>query len=329
MRPRFPQLALLLLLSQLVASPSAQSGRVQSRTQAAVATLSPTGARRASFAPYFEVNHGRAAALASSGTQLGAFLTKMNATGSGLLYSTYLGGADQDLALGLGVHTDGSVVISGATSSPNLPTVQPFYATPSGDLDVFVTKVAANGSSLVYSTYAGGTGRDGILENSCCVHSVALDSDGAAIVVGSTFSVDFPTVEPYQAQNGGAADAFILKIVDALDVSIDIKPGSFPNSINLGSNGTVAVAILSTAAFDATTVDPLTVTLASAPVKLKGKGTPMASTSDVNQDGRLDLIVHVSTDALQLSNQDTSADLDGETYGGLLVHGSDFVRIVH
>lgn len=269
------------------------------------------------------------AALGSSGTQIDAFLTKMNAAGSGLVYSTYLGGADRDFALGVDVHTDGSVVLSGATSSPNFPTVQPFYATASGDLDVFVAKVAADGSSLVYSTYAGGTGKDGILENECCLHSVALDSDGAAIVVGSTFSADFPTIEPYQAQNGGAADVFILKIVDALDVAIDIKPGSFPNSINLGSNGTVAVAILSTVAFDATTVDPLTVTLASAPVKLKGKGMPMASTADINLDGRLDLVVHVSTDALQLSNQDTTADLEGETFSGLVIRGSDSVRIVH
>ena len=58
-----------------------------------------------------------------------------------------------------------------------------------------------------------------------------------------------------------------------LTVVIDIKPGSFPNSINLGSGGNVPVAICSTLDFDATTVDPLTVTLASAPAKLKGKGT--------------------------------------------------------
>ena len=74
-------------------------------------------------------------------------------------------------------------------------------------------------------------------------------------------------------------------------VTTDIKPGTRPNSINLGSGGTVPVAIFSTASFDATRVDPLTVTLASAPVKLKGKGTHMSSSEDVNGDGRSDLLV--------------------------------------
>lgn len=84
-----------------------------------------------------------------------------------------------------------------------------------------------------------------------------------------------------------------------LRVQIDIKPGSFPNSINLGSEGTVPMAILSSATFDATTVDPVTVSLASAPVKLKGKGTPMASFEDVDGNGLPDLVVQVSTEALQ------------------------------
>ena len=71
-----------------------------------------------------------------------------------------------------------------------------------------------------------------------------------------------------------------------VNVDIDIKPGSDPNSINLGSNGNVPVAILSSADFDATTVDPYTVTLAGAEVSLKGKAqTPMASVEDVNGDG--------------------------------------------
>ena len=113
-----------------------------------------------------------------------------------------------------------------------------------------------------------------------------------------------------------------------IQVSIDIKPGSFPNCINLGSNGTVPVAIISTETFDATTVDPLTVTLASAPVKLKGKGTPMASFQDVNGDSLLDLVVHVSTEALQVTNTDTEAVVEGKTYGGGPIRGTDTIRVV-
>jgi hypothetical protein len=81
---------------------------------------------------------------------------------------------------------------------------------------------------------------------------------------------------------------------------IDIKPGSFPNSINLGSQGSVPVAILSKDGFDATTVDPLTVTLASSPIRLTAKGSAMASFIDINADGRVDLVVHVLTESLQL-----------------------------
>jgi hypothetical protein len=114
-------------------------------------------------------------------------------------------------------------------------------------------------------------------------------------------------------------------------VDIDIKPRSDPNSINLGSNGNVPVAIFSTADFDATTVDPTTVTLAGAEVKVKGKGTAMSSTEDVNGNGLLDLIVHVDTTALELCSADTEAILEGQTYeeyGGIRIRGIDTVRIV-
>jgi hypothetical protein len=115
---------------------------------------------------------------------------------------------------------------------------------------------------------------------------------------------------------------------ESTDVTIDIKPGTFPNSINLGSNGVVPVAILSTPAFDARTVNPITVLLAGANVKVKGKGTPMASFQDVNGDGLMDLVVHVSTDAFELTGGDTKAFLQGKTFSGAQVIGSDSVRIV-
>ena len=113
-----------------------------------------------------------------------------------------------------------------------------------------------------------------------------------------------------------------------IQVQIDIKPGSYPNSINLGSGGTAPVAILSTNDFDATTVEPVSVTLASAPVKLKGKGTPMASFEDVNADGLLDQVVHVETQAFELSETDEEAILEAETSNGIRIRGLDSVRVV-
>jgi hypothetical protein len=113
-----------------------------------------------------------------------------------------------------------------------------------------------------------------------------------------------------------------------ITVQIDIKPGESPNAINLGSNGVVAVAILSTPDFDAGTVDPATVTLAGASVRLRGRGTPMASLEDVNGDGLRDLVVHISTEALQLTGGDTVAVLEGMTFDGMFIRGTDTVRIV-
>jgi hypothetical protein len=113
-----------------------------------------------------------------------------------------------------------------------------------------------------------------------------------------------------------------------LDIQIDIKPGSSPNSIFLGSNGNVPVAILSTPSFDATQVDPLSVTLAGARVLLRGKGTPMASQADINEDGLMDLVAHVDTTALQLTVGDTEAVLEGMTFAGLRIRGRDTVRII-
>lgn len=172
----------------------------------------------------------------------------------------------------------------------------------------------------------GGAANDGA--TNLKLHNLAVDGQGAAVVVGSTLSTDFPVHAAWQNTLKGNVDGFIAKFVDVVNVAIDIKPGSFPNSINLGSNGSVPVAIFGSASFDATTIDPTTVTLASAPVRLEGKGTPMASLNDVNNDGWLDLVVHVETEALQLSYGDHMATLEGQTFGGVTIRGVDSVRIV-
>jgi hypothetical protein len=130
---------------------------------------------------------------------------------------------------------------------------------------------------------------------------------------------------------GSSTDVFAQLIAvrpPVIHVVIDIKPGSFPNSINLGSTGAVPVAILSDANFDATQVDPATVTLANASIGLKGNGSFMASFEDANSDGLLDLVVHVSASALQLTAGDTQAALAGRTFEGRQINGSDSVRVV-
>ena len=115
-----------------------------------------------------------------------------------------------------------------------------------------------------------------------------------------------------------------------VQVQIDIKPGSYPNAINLGSNGVVPVAILSSADFDAASVDTQTVTLGGANVAVRGKGSKeLAAFEDIDGDGRLDLVVHVVTDNLLPGLfQDGFAILEGRTFDGNAIRGQDEIVVV-
>jgi hypothetical protein len=127
-------------------------------------------------------------------------------------------------------------------------------------------------------------------------------------------------------------DPFMAKIAPItvgarIAVSIDIKPGSATNPINLGAQGTTPVAILGTATFDAARVDPATVTLAGAPVSVNSQGKAGFSVSDVNGDGLSDTLVHVVTARMSIAAGDTSATLAGQTFDGTPVEGSDRVTV--
>lgn len=115
-----------------------------------------------------------------------------------------------------------------------------------------------------------------------------------------------------------------------LEVSIDIKPGSFPNSVNLTSNGVVPVAILSAVSFDATHVDPATVSLSGSGVAVRGRGSRLlAGFADVNDDGRLDLVLHVVTENLQPGKFESGyAILTGSTYDRRRIRGRDEISVV-
>jgi len=158
-----------------------------------------------------------------------------------------------------------------------------------------------------------------------------IGPDGTRIVlrdVGVGDTIDLGDIFTGTLPAPPAVQVNVATIPAATPVRIDIKPGSFPNTINLGSSGNVPVAIFSTATFDATELDPQTVSLAGASVRIRGRGAPAASAQDIDADGLLDLLVHVDTEALELSEQDTEAVLVGRTLGGTNVQGSDSVRIV-
>ncbi len=137
------------------------------------------------------------------------FITKINPTGSAILYSTYIGGSSYDYGDDIAVDNTGATYVIASTSSQDLPIVNPIQpAHGGGGRDAFIIKINPAGRSIVYSTYLGGTGYDGD-------SGIAVDSTGAAYVTGWTDSTDFPLVNSIQTSLAGATDAYITKIAPA------------------------------------------------------------------------------------------------------------------
>ncbi len=134
-----------------------------------------------------------------------AFVSKLDSSGSGLSYSTYLGGSNTDYGGGITVGSDSESYVIGHTSSSNFPTKNPYQARHAGSADVFVSKLSSSGSELSYSTYLGGSKTD-------YGWGITLETDGEAYVTGTTESSNFPTENPYQAGNSGGYDAFVSKL---------------------------------------------------------------------------------------------------------------------
>jgi hypothetical protein len=139
-----------------------------------------------------------------------AFVTKVSATGA-MLFSTYLGGSGNEHAGGVAVGAGGVVYVAGGTFSTNFPVAGPIQAANAGGQDAFVTKIAAAGTSFVYSTYLGGGG--GTLASPEQANGIAIDASGNAYITGVTNSTNFPvTGGSFQGTFRGVQDAFVTKI---------------------------------------------------------------------------------------------------------------------
>ena len=135
-----------------------------------------------------------------------AFAFKLNAAGSALVYSTYLGGNVSDNATRVVVDGSGSAYITGYTGSADFPTANAYNPAWSGNFDVFITRLSPDGKSLIFSTFLGGGG----IESGT---GIAIDRTGAIYVSGHTSSFDFPVVNSMQSLLSGDRDAFVAKFM--------------------------------------------------------------------------------------------------------------------
>ncbi len=225
-----------------------------------------TGYTESQDDPFTAGNQGfpvTAGAFQTSGS-FDAFVTKLNAQGSGLVYSTYLGGpADVERGWGIAVNSAGNAYVIGDTKSFDFPTanaIQPAYGGGLGD--VFVSKLSPTGSSLVYSTFLGGNLTD---EG----RGIALDSNANAYVTGNTSSFQFPVSGPFQGTNGGGIenhdDAFVAKIGDSTSTptaDLSLTMTDSPDPAGMGSNVTYTLTVSNAGPLTATAV-ALTVRLDS------------------------------------------------------------------
>jgi len=179
-----------------------------------------------------------------------AFVTKLNLSGSALVYSTFLGDSDNDAGLGIAVDTSGSAYVTGQTRSPNFPTTAgAFDTTHNGDFDAFVTKLNPSGSApLVYSSFLGGSSVD-------FGSGIAVDTSGSAYVTGTTESPNFPTtVDALDPTHNGDNDVFVTKLNPS--GSAPLVYSTFLGGSNSDSGSDIAVDTFGSAYVTGTTESP-------------------------------------------------------------------------
>ena len=164
-----------------------------------------------------KVNHGG----------MDAFVSKVSADGSHLVYSTYLGGTSDDHGAAISVDATGSAYVTGSTYSTDFPVANAWQSKIGGGQDAFVARLSADGNSLLFGTFLGGSG--GSLGYPEAGQGIALDGQGNAYVAGVTSSTNFPLLNPLQAsKRGSSPDAFVSKFTAA---------GSLSYSTYLGGTG--------------------------------------------------------------------------------------------
>lgn len=150
-----------------------------------------------------------------------AFISKLNAAGTKLVYSSFLSGSGYDFATAVSVDTANVPYVTGGTYSSDFPVSNalPTGGASGGGEDAFVTALNSQGTGLILSTYLGGTGND-------VGNGIVRDGGDDVYVVGSTTSTDFPTLNPFQKANNGATDAFITQMGSTTAAVVTLTPST-------------------------------------------------------------------------------------------------------
>ncbi|MCJ7515588.1 MAG: SBBP repeat-containing protein, partial [Dehalococcoidia bacterium] len=255
-----------------------------------------------------------------------AFISKLNASGTALVYSTYLGGSAMESAVDVDVDANQCAYIAGITTSTDFPIMNPFQ-TDQGGPDIFITKLNAAGSALVYSTYLGGSGYDGYVGSSkrggTIFGGIAVDQAGCAYVAGLTTSTDFPTRNAYDSTLRGPRDAFITKLNtsgSALDYSTYLggSDGDWAQDIAVDSSGYAYVTGV-TKSKDFPTRSPLQV------LGEYSEGDPFISKIDTEASGTSSLIFSTYLGSTVYDGgYGIAVDTSGYTYVTGFTSGADF-----
>jgi uncharacterized repeat protein (TIGR01451 family) len=194
-----------------------------------------------------------------------AFISKLNATGTGLVFSTYLGGRGNDRGKGIALDASNGVYVTGITEGRfdftsgklenDFPSVGEFQPDCGRDAagnctpDGFVSQLSPDGASLLFSSYLGGSNID---------EGLGIAFSGGAYVTGRTFSADFPAVNPIQPNLLGSVDAFIAKVERGVDVLV--AKTAFTDTVTVGETFSYTLRVTNIGTDDATAVtliDPL------------------------------------------------------------------------
>jgi len=173
-----------------------------------------------------------------------AFAVKLSADGSRLIYSTYLGGSNTDHGAAIAVDATGAAWVAGSTWSTDFPVANAFQSASGGGQDAFVARLAADGNSLLFGSYLGGSGgAPGYPE---AAQAIALDWQGNAYLAGVTSSPNFPLLNPLRSSLGGEADAFVTKVNASGTLAYSTYLGGsgvdVANAIAVDSSGAAYVA---------------------------------------------------------------------------------------